>query len=201
MKKHTTATETPENRAEGQTENPGNPTEVEANAEERAEVQAPPEGDAVPRGAFDKLKAERDELFDRLARSQAEFENARKRENRERAEFRDYAVAGAVEKFLPALDNFRLALQSSGSIDQLRTGVDLIVKQIEDVLRSLDVQPIKTVGVQFDPRVHEALETVERSDLPDSQVLDEVRRGYKIRDRLLRPALVRVVTNPGQKEA
>jgi molecular chaperone GrpE len=149
---------------------------------------------------FDRLKSDRDQLFDRLARLQAEFENARKREARERADFRDFAVANAVEQFLPVLDNFQLALGASGSVEQLRTGVELIVKQMEEVLRSLNVQPVETNGVKFDPRVHEALEQVERTDLPDNTVLDEVRRGYRIRERLLRPALVRVVHNPQQKE-
>ena len=149
----------------------------------------------------DRLKGERDQLVDRLARLQAEFENARKREARERTDFRDFAVSGAVEQFLPVLDNFQLALGSSGSLEQLRTGIELIVKQMEDVLRSLNVPPVETVGARFDPRVHEALESVDRTDLPDHQVLEEVRRGYRIRDRLLRPALVRVVNNPQQKEA
>jgi molecular chaperone GrpE len=149
----------------------------------------------------DRFKGERDQLVDRLARLQAEFENARKREARERADFRDFAISGAIEQFLPVLDNFQLALGSSGTVEQLRTGVELIVKQMEEVLRSLNVQPVETVGSRFDPRVHEALESVERSDLPDHQVLEEVRRGYRIRDRLLRPALVRIVNNPQQKEA
>ena len=149
----------------------------------------------------DRLKEERDQSVDRLARLQAEFENARKREARERADFRDFAVSGAVEQFLPVLDNFQLALGSSGSVEQLRSRLELIVKQMEEVLRSLNVQPVETVGARFDPRVHEALESVDRTDLPDHQVLDEVRRGYRIRDRLLRPALVRVVNNPQQKEA
>jgi molecular chaperone GrpE len=149
----------------------------------------------------DRLKGERDQLVDRLARLQAEFENARKREARERTDFRDFAVSGAVEQFLPVLDNFQLALGSSGSLEQLRTGIELIVKQMEDVLRALNVQPVETVGTRFDPRVHEALESVDRTDLPDHQVLEEVRRGYRIRERLLRPALVRIVNNPQQKEA
>jgi molecular chaperone GrpE len=149
----------------------------------------------------ERLRAERDALLDRVARLQAEFENARKRETRERADFRDFAVAGAVEQFLPVLDNFRLALRSEGSAEQLRTGVDLIIKQIEDALRSLNVTPVESVGTPFDPRVHEAIENVERTDVPDHQVLDEVRRGYRIKERLLRPALVRVATNPQQKEA
>ena len=150
---------------------------------------------------FDRLKSERDQSIDRLARLQAEFENARKREARERADFRDFAVSGAVEQFLPVLDNFHLALTSTGTLEQLRTGVELIVKQMEDVLRALNVQPVETVGARFDPRVHEALESVERADLPDHQVFEEVRRGYRIRERLLRPALVRIVDNPLQKEA
>ncbi len=150
---------------------------------------------------LERVKAERDALVDRIARLQAEFDNARKREARERNEFRDFAVSGAVEQFLPVLDNFQLALKSTGSAEQLRTGVELIVKQMEEALRSLNVQPVETVGTTFDPRVHEALEMIERPDLPDHQVFDEVRRGYKIKERLLRPALVRVVNNPQQKEA
>jgi molecular chaperone GrpE len=149
---------------------------------------------------FERLKTERDQLFDRMARLQAEFDNARKREARERQDFRDFAVAGAVEQFLPVVDNFHLALKAGGSADQLRIGVELIVKQMEDVLRSLNVQTVETVGAHFDPHVHESIDSVERVDLPDQQVLEEVRRGYKIKDRLLRPALVRVVHNPSQKE-
>jgi len=149
----------------------------------------------------DRLKLERDQGVDRLARLQAEFENARKREARERTDFRDFAISGAVEQFLPVLDNFQLALGSAGSVEQLRTGIGHIVKQMEDVLRGLNVTPVETVGTRFDPRVHEALESVDRADLPDHQVFEEVRRGYRIRERLLRPALVRIVNNPQQKEA
>ena len=155
----------------------------------------------VPQEEYDRLKAERDTLVDRLARLQAEFENARKREARERAEFRDFAVSGAIEQFLPVVDNFQLALKSTGSMDQLRTGVELIVKQMEEVLRGLNVQTVETVGTEFDPRIHEALEMVEKTDVPDHQVIEEVRRGYRIKERLLRPALVRVASNPQQKEA
>jgi molecular chaperone GrpE len=149
----------------------------------------------------ERLRAERDALIDRVARLQAEFENARKREVRERADFRDFATAGAIEQFLPVLDNFKLALNSGGSAEQLRSGVELILKQMDEALRSLNVVPVETVGTQFDPRVHEALENVERTDVPDHQIVDEVRRGYRIKERLLRPALVRVATNPQQKEA
>lgn len=154
---------------------------------------------------FEKMKAERDQLLDRLARLQAEFDNARKRAERERLDFRDYATGNVVEQFLPVIDNFELALQSTGSagqlqssIEKLRSGVDLIVKQMGEVLAKMQVTPVPTVGEPFDPRLHEALGSVERDDLPDQHVAEEIRRGYKLRDKLLRPALVRVAHNPRQ---
>lgn len=168
---------------------------VEAQAEEpsvsRAELEQ-------LQAENDQLKKERDQLKDRLARLQAEFENARKRAEKEKADFKDYAVGSVVEQFLPVVDNFELALKSTGSLDQLRTGVELIVKQMEEILRALQVQPVSTVGEEFDPRHHEAMGSVEREDLPDQHVAEEVRRGYRLREKLLRPALVRVVSNPKQ---
>jgi molecular chaperone GrpE len=149
----------------------------------------------------DRLRAERDSLLDRLARLQAEFDNARKREQRERADYRSFAIGDAVEQFLPVLDNFKLALSSKGSAEQLRTGVELIAKQMDEVLRSLNVTPVETVGHPFDPRFHEALESVERPDVPDHQVIEETRRGYRIKDRLLRPALVKIAVHPNVSEA
>jgi molecular chaperone GrpE len=146
----------------------------------------------------EQLKAERDQLVDRVARLQAEFENARKRGERERLEFREYATGSVVEQFLPVLDHFELALKATGSVEQLRSGVELIVKQMEEVLRQMQVTPIVAVGAEFDPRLHEALGSVERDDLPDQYVAEEIRRGYRLRERLLRPALVRVASNPKQ---
>lgn len=160
-----------------------------------------PAGDdalGVSRAEFEQLKAERDQLMDRLARLRAEFDNARKRAEREKAEFRDFATGNVVEQFLPVLDNFELALKSTGTAEQLRAGVQLIVKQMEEVLARLQVTPVPTVGEPFDPRVHEALGSVERDDIPDQHVADEIRRGYKVRDKLLRPAMVRVAHNPKQ---
>jgi molecular chaperone GrpE len=187
----------PENEAEHNNDPGRSPDTIESHET----IPATNDPVAFAPSEVDRLKADRDQLVERLARLQAEFENARKREARERTDFRDFAISGAVEQFLPVLDNFQLALGSSGSLEQLRTGISLIIKQMEDVLRALNVQPVESVGVRFDPRVHEALESVERTDLPDHQVLEEVRRGYRIRDRLLRPALVRIVNNPQQKEA
>ena len=169
---------------------------------EAALPSAEPEA-AILREEVDRMRAERDAaladreaLQERLLRLQAEFENARKREAKERGELRDYSVANAMGTFLPVLDNFQLALAATGSADQLRTGVELIVKQMDEALRSLSIVPVEAVGVQFDPKVHEALDMVERDDVPDHQVIEEVRRGYRIQDRLLRPALVRVASNP-----
>ena len=171
-------------------------------AEEELEDQADGEGGETPEPAeqteFEQMKAERDRLLDRLARLQAEFENARKRAERERAEFREFATGSVAEQFLTVLDNLELALKSKGSAEQLRSGVSLIVKQMEEILEKMHVKAVPTVGEAFDPRFHEALGTVERDDLPDQHVAEEIRRGYKVRERLLRPALVRVAHNPKQ---
>jgi len=144
---------------------------------------------------LEQVRGERDQLMDRLARLQAEFEKARRREAKERADSRDYAVRHAVEPFLGVMDNFQLALKSEGTLEQLRSGVELILKQMEEALKGLHVQPVETVGTQFDPRIHEALGSVETAEFPDHQVLEEIRRGYRIRDKLLRPALVRIASN------
>lgn len=156
----------------------------------------------VSRQEYDRVSQERDALLDRLARLQAEFENYRKRNAREQAEFRDYAIVDAVKNFLPVLDNFDLALRSQNAeaADQgLRSGIELIRKQMTDALSRLGVQAVPTQGQTFDPRVHEAIEMVESSDHADHEVIEELQRGYKLKDRLLRPAMVRVATNPTKK--
>ena len=96
------------------------------------------------------------------------------------------------------MDNFALALKSDSTIEQLRAGVQLILKQMDEALRSLNVQPVESIGEQFDPRIHEALGSIETVEHPDHQVLEEIRRGYKLRDKLLRPALVRIASNSAQ---
>lgn len=164
---------------------------------ETAEAGAESAGDpiaALPT-ELDTVREERDQLMDRLARLQAEFENARRREVKERADLRDYAVQGAVEPFLAVMDNFQLALKADGSVEQLRAGIELILKQMEEALKGLQVQPVESVGTQFDPRVHEALGSIETVEFPDHQVMEEIRRGYRIREKLLRPALVRIASN------
>jgi molecular chaperone GrpE len=169
--------------------------------EEGPEVTETQDTEATPQQQTDQveiqqLRGERDGLIDRLARLQAEFDNARKREAKERADAREYTIAATVEPFLGVMDNFQLALKSEGSLEQLRSGVELILKQMEDALRGLQVSAIETVGQQFDPRIHEALGSIETVEHPDHQVLEEIRRGYKIREKLLRPAMVRIASNP-----
>ena len=148
-----------------------------------------------------QLRGEKDQLIDRLARLQAEFDNARKREQKERSDAREYVIGTTVEPFLSVMDNFQLALKAEGTAQQLRAGVELILKQMEEALKGLQVQPVESVGAQFDPRVHEALGSIETNEFPDHQVLEEIRRGYKIREKLLRPALVRIASNPAQVSA
>ena len=145
-----------------------------------------------------KLKAERDELRDRLARAQAEFDNARKRGIKEQQEFRDYAVADAIKSLLPVVDSLERALQVKSAAAEFRGGVDLIYKQLQAALARLSVNAIVSKGEAFDPRYHEAIEMVETTDAPDHQVLEELQRGYKFKDRLLRPAMVKVAKNPGK---
>ena len=155
-------------------------------------------GTEAQENELEQLRGERDQLQDRLARLQAEFDNARKREAKERQDARDRAIQSAVEPFLGVMDNFALALKSDSTIEQLRAGVQLILKQMDEALRSLNVHPVESVGEQFDPRIHEALGSIETLEHPDHQVLEEIRRGYKLRDKLLRPALVRIASNTAQ---
>ena len=159
---------------------------------ERADV-------AALKAELEQVRGERDQLLDRLARLQAEFENTRRREVKERQDARDYAVQNAVEPFLGVMDNFQLALKSDGTLEQLRAGVELILKQMEEALKGLNVQPVESVGTQFDPRIHEALGSIETTEFPDHQVLEEIRKGYRTRGKLLRPALVRIASNAAQK--
>jgi molecular chaperone GrpE len=145
-----------------------------------------------------KLKAERDSLLDRLARAQAEFENARRRASKEQQEFRDYAVADAIKSLLPVVDSLERALQVKSDAAELRGGVELIYKQLQAALAKLLVHPIASKGEAFDPRYHEAIEMVETREAPDHQVIEELQRGYTFKDRLLRPAMVKVASNHGK---
>jgi molecular chaperone GrpE len=167
-------------------------------AESGEETASAASSTVAPVSEVDKLRAERDALLDRLARLQAEFDNARKRAAREQQDFREFAAADAIKNILPVLDSFERALKApaAGSSD-LRSGLELIFRQFQDALQKLGVQPIESVGKPFDPRLHEAVEMVDTAEAPDHQVLDEFQRGYNYKGRLLRPAMVRVARNSG----
>ncbi len=186
-------------------------TEVEINhldlehelppADERDEAQESPRSAAAPsappgEAELGRLKAERDALLDRLARAQADFENARKRAFREQQEYRDYALADAVKSLLPVLDSLDRALEHNAEASEFRSGIELINKQFHDVLSKLGLRPIPAKGEPFDPHLHQAIEMVDTAEAEDHQVLEELQRGYKLKDRLLRPAMVRVARNP-----
>jgi molecular chaperone GrpE len=167
--------------------------------EEKSAAGDPPSSSAATsEDELQKLRAERNNLFDRLARLQAEFDNYRKRSAKENADFRDFAVADAARTLLPVIDNFSLALKNaSARPEDLRKGVELIHKQLQDVLQKLNVERIPAQGQPFDPNVHEAIEVVESNDVPDHHVLEELQPGYRIKGRLLRPAMVRVSKKAG----
>jgi molecular chaperone GrpE len=169
-------------------------------AEEDGFVEKAEERPAAVVAVEDELKTlrqERDVLYDRLARLQAEFDNARKRAAREQAEFREYAVADAVKALLPMLDSFDRALEAHAGEENFR-GIELINRQFHDALTKLGVRPIPAAGEPFDPYLHQAVEMVDTADAPDNTVLEELQRGYKLKDRLLRPAMVRVARNPNK---
>lgn len=152
---------------------------------------------ASQREELERARQERDSLLDRLARLQAEFDNFRKRNAREQQEFRDYALAEAIKGLLPVVDSFDRALQSPvRDSDEFHAGIELINRQLHDALGKLGVQPIEARGEPFDPNLHQAVQMVETDEAQDHHVLDELQRGYKLKNRLLRPAMVRVATNP-----
>ncbi len=147
-----------------------------------------------------KLKAERDTLYDRLARQQADFENQRKRMAREQADYKDYALADAVKALLPIVDSFDRAIKHEGGDDKdFRAGVELINRQLHDALAKVGVQPVPAEGEPFDPHYHQAVQMVDTEETEDNHVIEELQRGYKLKDRLLRPAMVRVARNPKAK--
>ncbi|HVO78707.1 MAG TPA: nucleotide exchange factor GrpE [Candidatus Bathyarchaeia archaeon] len=146
---------------------------------------------------LEAARAERAGYLDRLARLQAEFDNFRKRSVKEQQDFRDYALAEALKSLLPILDSLDRALKTNAaSVEDFRSGIELIDKQFHDALARLGVEPVPAEGEVFDPNVHQAVQMVDTDEVADHHVIDELQRGYRIKDRLLRPAMVRVANNP-----
>jgi len=168
----------------------------ESSEDEGVSIESPSSRVTGEVGELQKLRVERDTLIDRLARLQAEFENARKRAAREQQDFRDYALTDAIKTLLPTLDSFERALQISADKSEFRGGVELIYKQLQDALSKLGLRAVPAKGEPFDPHLHEAIEMVDTTDAADHQILEELQRGYKLKDRLLRPSMVKVARNP-----
>lgn len=140
------------------------------------------------------LRQERDELQDRLLRSAAEFDNYRKRTDRERRELSDAVSADVISDLLPVLDDMEraLAVADDAQSGTMRTGLELIHKQLLEALRRRGAEPFESVGQDFDPSWHEALSTEPAGNHRDGEIVQEIRRGYRIGSRLIRPALVKV---------
>ena len=154
------------------------------------------------RAELKRVEAEHAELKDRLMRRQAEFDNYRKRVERERGEAYNRMLGDVAKKLLPVLDNLRRALDAEASLkanesEEFRhflNGIELIYKQLNDVLEGLGVEPVAAVGQPFDPHVHEAVVTEQTEEFEPDTVMQELVRGYRLGDKLLRPAVVKVAT-------
>lgn len=159
----------------------------------------PPESSASAEaaGLQDQLRAERDELKEILLRRQAEFDNFRKRTEKERADFAQYAGMEIVKDMLPVLDDFDRALQTECGNASYAKGVEMIYSRMYETLKKVGLEPIVvTAGQPFDPHLHQAVERVETADSEDGAILGEFQRGYNFKGKLLRPSMVKVAVRP-----
>ena len=170
--------------------------EESSSAENLTPAPAPPAENLEE--TIEKLLAEKRQLFDQLLRKQADLENFRKRTEREKSEFLKYSLFDAVKSLLPILDGFELALGDDDGGDEFRKGMRLIYKQLSDALQKLGLEAVESKGHEFDPRLHEAVMTIETSEYPDQQIVEELQRGYFFKQRLLHPAMVKVAKHPAQ---
>jgi len=140
----------------------------------------------------DQLLAEKAELGDRLLRARAEFDNARRRTERERSEYLQFAAMDLVRDLLPVLDDFERAVRVETADRKYAKGVELIYQRLFETLKKLGLEPIETAGRLFDPNLHQAVERVETGEADDQTVLGEFQKGYNFKGKLLRPAMVKV---------
>lgn len=160
---------------------------------------AAPDPDPAPGAddaAVNRLQAEIADLRDRSVRTLADYDNFRKRAEREREEQRKYALSEVLRDFLAINDNIALALQAGGTADDVKRGVEMIGKQLRDLLRRYGVEEVAAQGERFDPAIHEAVSRAEDPHVLEPTVSEVLRRGYRVHERLLRPAMVKVVV-PG----
>ena len=144
----------------------------------------------------DGLLAEKAESDDRLLRAHAEFDNARRRFERDRSDYLQFAATDLVRQILPVLDDFERALKTETADREYAKGVELIHQRLSEILRKMGLESIETAGQRFDPNQHQAVQRVETEDAEDQAILDEFQRGYNFRGKLLRPAMVRVAVRP-----
>ncbi|HMB53863.1 MAG TPA: nucleotide exchange factor GrpE [Thermoanaerobaculia bacterium] len=144
----------------------------------------------------DALRREIADLRDRSMRTLADFDNYRKRAERERSEVRRHVAAETIVDFLDVVDNLERALAAGGSADDLKVGVEMILRQLEDLLRRRGVERVAAKGEAFDPTVHEAVSRQEDPEISEPRVVEEMQSGYLMNDRLLRPARVVVAVPP-----
>ena len=140
----------------------------------------------------DRLIEEKNDLMDRLLRRQAEFDNFRRRAEREKADVLEFANTETVRAILPILDDFERALKVESGATEYARGMELIYQRLLDALKKLGLEPISAKGLKFDPHLHHAVDMVESDEAEDHTVLDEYQHGYNFRGRLLRPAMVKV---------
>jgi molecular chaperone GrpE len=162
-------------------------------------------------GQLEELKtraAKADEHWDRLLRTAADFENFKKRVARERIEAAQFANVALLLKLLPVLDHFEMAQATTqtaevpqSGIASLQAGIAMIQQQLKAVLAETGLEEIDATGKPFDPTLHEAVSQLETDDAPEGQVVQQIRKGYKLRDRLLRPAAVVVAKKPSAPPA
>ncbi|MDX6613809.1 MAG: molecular chaperone GrpE [Blastocatellia bacterium] len=160
------------------------------------------------RAELKRVESELADIQDRFTRRQADFENYRKRTERDRGESHSRATADVINKFLPVIDNLRRALEAERSLEASESaefkhflhGVELINKQLEEVLESLGVEVVPAHGARFDPHLHEAVVTEPNSEYEPDTVIQEMVRGYRLGDKLLRPAMVKVSTEPSDDD-
>lgn len=166
------------------------PAERPPDAPEEREITA-----SVDLGDRDRLLKEKSELQELLQRRQAEFENYRRRVERERSELFEYAAMDTVKALLPVLDDFERALKVETADKEYARGMELIYNRLYESLRKLGLDPLSTEGALFNPHEHHAVDMVDTKEHPDQTILEEYQRGYKFKGRLLRPAMLKVAVN------
>lgn len=175
----------------------GQPSAIEASrpvSGSDTEVTPAPSEPFVPIEKFEALQRQKEELYERLLRKQAEFENFRKRTEKEKQEFYDFALANFLQGLLPVVDGLErgVSVSEGETVESYKKGIELILKQLRDHLASAGVQPIRAMGKIFDPNLHQAVLREESALLPENEVIEEMQRGYTFKDRLLRPSMVKV---------